>query len=292
MIRLLLAGAVTLAVLIAPGGASAAAEPRRCEEFGGRGFCVEWSGGSSTASPPVAGSSRPAPSGEVVCYWRTIEEIPPMAVAGGFLPGAPPDTPLVWQERICSDGSQGNDPLANVRWAFAPTLAPEDLAITARGRLSRLLAPPELETSPPTGTAAIIGVPTFVAVSNWDGPVDATECAAGLCVTVTAVPELVFTPGEPGSAAVECADGGTRHRPGADPEEEAAAPGACAHAYTRRTAAPGRPSDWPGSVALTWTIAWTASTGASGSLPSVTHTSPLPRAVEEVHAPVVGGELP
>lgn len=45
--------------------------------------------------------------------------------------------------------------------------------------------------------------------------------------------------------------------------------------------------EWPGSVRVTWTISWSASTGVSGSLPSVTRATALPRAVEEVQAVVV-----
>lgn len=289
----LLAVALTSMVLTVRSEAAAAEGPRRCAEFGRGGFCIEWVGGSTTATPADSGSGpRPAPSGEVICYWETIGPIPPSAITSGFLPGAPLGEPLVWQRRVCSDGSQGDDPSLNVRWAAAPTVAPEELAAAARARLSDLLPPPELETSPPIGTAAIVGIPTFVAVSNWTGEVSESECAAGLCVTVTAAPELVFTPGEPGSSAVPCAGRGTRHRPGASPRQEVTAPGACAHAYARRTTVQGRPSEWPGSVEVTWTISWTASTGASGSLPSVTRTSALPRAVEEVQAPVVGGDLP
>jgi hypothetical protein len=293
MIRGLLAGAVLLADLVVGSGTAAADEPQRCAEFRTDGYCVEWAGGSSTSHPAAHGGPRPRPAGEVVCYWRTIDQIPPMAVSGGQLPGVPSGVPLVWQERVCSDGSQGDDPLVNVRWAPAPeTVAPENLAATARARLSRLLPPPELVTSPPVGVAAIVGVPAFVAVSNWAGEVSESECAAGLCVTVTATPALTFTPGELGSTTVDCRGHGTRHRPGADPHREVAVLGACAHVFTRRTGVGGRPSEWPGSVSVTWTIEWTSSTGATASLPSVSRSLDLPRAVEEVQAPVVGGELP
>jgi hypothetical protein len=43
---------------------------------------------------------------------------------------------------------------------------------------------------------------------------------------------------------------------------------------------------------VTWSISWSASSGESASMPSVTRTTSLPRAVEEVQAPVVGGEVP
>jgi hypothetical protein len=271
---------------------SVAAAPRPCAEYGTLGFCVEWEDGSTDTAGSGGGSSPASVSTEVVCYWETLEEIPSTAVSSGFLPGAPTDVPLVWQQRVCTDGSRGTDPLDSVRWAVAPTIAPEDLAAAARARLSRLLPAPDLETSPPIGTPAIIGVPTFVAVENWTGSVSESECAAGLCVTVTAAPVLTFTPGEPEAPIKECTGRGTRHRAGADPHDEATRAGACAHAFDHRTAVAERPQRWPGSVAVTWSISWSASSGESASMPSVTRTTSLPRAVEEVQAPVVGGELP
>lgn len=286
-----MAGIFLAAATLALGEGPAVAAPRLCAEYGTLGFCVEWEEGPA-GTGGSGGGPAPEVSTEVVCYWETLEAIPPTAIDSGFLPGAPTGVPLVWQQRVCTDGSRDSDPLSGVRWAVAQTVSPGELAAAARARLARLLPAPELETSPPIGTPAIIGIPTFVAVDNWTGSVSESECAAGLCVTVTATPELTFTPGEPASDAIACAGRGTQHHPGADPQDEASTPGACAHAFGHRTAAADRPEEWPGTVAVTWMISWSASTGESSSMPSVTRTAALPRAVDEVQAPVVGGELP
>ncbi|HRD99990.1 MAG TPA: hypothetical protein PLV68_01760, partial [Ilumatobacteraceae bacterium] len=122
--------------------------------------------------------------------------------------------------------------------------------------------------------------------------VTAQECA-GFCVTVRAAPSLTFNPAETDASAVNCAGSGTAYMPDGPPaDEQAALEGACAHTYALRTGVPGRPLTWPGSVTVTWTITWSATTGASGTLSPVTRTTDLPRAVEEVQTVVNGGVSP
>jgi hypothetical protein len=223
----------------------------------------------------------------VVCYWVTIpdpSDDPTIWV--DFGPSPPPiGVTLVWQAWVCSDGS-GTFAL---RWIIPAT--PANLAAIARGQLLGTMPQPSVSSSPPVGTASIVEVPVFVEVTNWTGVVTDSECAGGLCVTVTATPALTFSPGETGSSPIACAGSGTRYDPdGGSAESQASADGACAYAYRYRTAVDGRPAAWPGSVSVTWTLAWTASTGASGSLPAVTRSTLLPRAVREVQTVVVRGE--
>src|SRR5690606_28229728 len=159
-------------------------------------------------------------------------------------------------------------------------------------RIAGTLPEPAVESSPPQGVAAIVGLPVFVHVTNWTGVVTAQECA-GFCVTVSATPALTFHPGETGASAVDCAGAGTVYEPGAAaPDEQAAGEGACTHRYALRTGIPERPHAWSGSVSVTWTITWTATNGASGTLPSVTRTTVLERSVEEGQAVVNGGITP
>jgi len=199
----------------------------------------------------------------------------------------PEGATVVWQAWECSDGSG----ILNARWIIPAT--PANLAASVRGVVVGELPQPSLDSSPPVGTAAIVGVPVFVSVTNWTGVVTQAQCAGGVCVTVTATPSLRLSPGETRSSSVSCAGSGSRYDPNGDSAEAQSSPdGACAYKYRLRTGVEGRPSAWPGSVSVTWTVSWTASTGASGSLPAVTRATPLPRAVEEVQAVVVGGETP
>jgi len=284
LIAALIAGSV-----LGAASAAEATEPGQCVEYSPLGYCVEWDV-PTPGNPGGGGGGGGPPTDEVVCYWVTIpddlSQDPTIWLDFGLTP-PPEGVTVVWQSWECSDGSA----TFNFRWIIPAT--PANLAASVRGRLLGVLPQPSVDSSPPVGTAAIVGVPVFVDVTNWTGVLTEAECAGGMCVTVTATPSLTFVPGETGSSSVACAGSGSRYDSDGDSSEaQASADGACAYKYRLRTGVEGRPSAWPGSVSVTWTISWTASTGASGSLPAVTRATALPRAVEEVQAVVVGGETP
>jgi hypothetical protein len=276
------------AVIVFPSALNAqAAEPGECIRRDPQGYCLEWDV-TTPGTPGTPGGSRGGPAPE--CYWVTIDdELPedPTIFVDFGLEEPPEGVPILWQSWECSDGRA----TFNFRWVIAPT--PGALAETVRGRLIGQLPQPVVESSPPAGTASIIGVPVFVTVVNWTGVVTQTECAGGLCVTVTATPQLAFRPGEPGAPTVQCAGAGTRFAADAGtPESQASSPGACTWTYTTRTGANGRPSAWPGQASVSWSIAWTATTGASGSLALVTRSTDVPRPVAEVQTVIEGGATP
>ncbi|MGE0139362.1 MAG: hypothetical protein AB7R77_16220 [Ilumatobacteraceae bacterium] len=283
-VLLIVVGALVGGLLVA--GEAAASGVGECVETDPFGFCVEW----DVPTPGGPGRSGGSGGDEVECYWVTIDEDlaedPTIWVDFGL--DHPPDgVEIVWQSWECSDGRT----TFNFRWVIPAT--PGNLAALARGRLVGQLPQPVVESSPPLGTASIVGVPVFVEVVNWTGVVSESQCAGGLCVTVSATPSLTYTPGEPGSSALPCGGSGSRYVPGAgSAEEQAAVPGACAHAYRLRTGAAGRPSVWPGAASVTWTLSWVATSGESGSLPSVTRATATPRAVSEVQTVISGGATP
>lgn len=256
-------------------------------------FCLEW--GVPTDGTPaqdVGTGNGGGDSGEVTCGWVTmppgsVSDDPNTWVDYGLDP-PPPGVDVVWQTVQCSDGTyQGYQ----FRWV--PVVTPANLASIARGRLVGQLAAPVVASNPPLGTASIVGVPVFVEVTNWTGVRTESECAGGVCVTVTASPAVSFTPGEPGSAVVACAGAGSQFVPGAgDLAMQASAPGACAYPYRLRTGVAGRPGAWPGSVAVTWTLSWSATDGESGVLAPVTLSADSSRSVDEVQTVVVGGQVP
>lgn len=279
--------AASLAMVASLHGPSVGAEDvRGCVERSPRGYCVEWDVSRPVGARPSLGTGGTAPN----CYWVTVEvdlAKDPTVWADFHLERPPDGRAIAWQSWMCSDGRTTFD----YRWVLAAT--PTDLASLARGRLVGELAQPAVESSPPLGTASIVGVPVFVEVVNWTGVVSKSECAGGLCVTVSATPSLTYTPGEPGSSALRCGGSGSRYVPGGgSAEEQAAPPGACAHAYRLRTGAAGRPSVWPGAASVTWTLSWVATSGESGSLPSVTRATATPRAVSEVQTVISGGATP
>lgn len=228
----------------------------------------------------AVGSTPPAP----VCRW----DIWTQAVSAfPVIPDPPSGEAQLYLER-CDGELTGR-----VRWVEpgqpppAPRLSPAELAEMVRVRLEGNLPRPVVTSSPRPGVAALIGFPTFVAVENWRGAVRDRECdpnsAPRLCVSVVATPRLEWAPGEPGAAIVACADAGTVFDPGgASPDEQAAVPGACAYAYRARTGVLGRPGTWPGEVTVRWELRWSSTAGGGGSLPEVTKTAAVPRAVDEV----------
>ena len=280
------AWAVALTASMALPSVASAGEPGECVERSPSGYCVQWD------VPKPGTPSKPGSSGGTApeCYWvNTGQDMgnDPTIYEDFGLPHPPDGVEIIWQSWECSDGRT----TFNFRWVLAAT--PGNLATIARGQLVGELPQPIVESSPPEGTASIIGVPVFVTVTNWTGARSETECAGGLCVTLTATPQVVFRPGEPGASAVTCAGAGTRYSPGVStPEAQAAATGACAWTFRQRTGVQGRPAAWPGQVSVTWTLTWTATSGATGSLAAVTRSADVPRQVTEVQTVIEGGETP
>jgi hypothetical protein len=164
------------------------------------------------------------------------------------------------------------------------------LAEVVRVRLEGSLPAPEVVTTPEAGVAALVGYPSFVSVANWTGVVTDGECdpTGLLCVTVTATPSMRWSPGEPDVVPLECTGPGVAFDPeGPHPDEQAAAPNACAHAFEMRTAVPGRPRHRPGVVTVEWSLTWASSLGGGGSLTPVTKSADVPREVNEVQSVVV-----
>lgn len=260
-------------------------EPTDCARFSALNFCVEW-GTGTRGHDGSSGGNNPSAEG-VVCYWVTINYItdPTIYVDYG-LDIEPPGSKIIWQEKRCSDGS-GFFP---IRWVFA--LTPGQTATDVRARLEGSLPQPTIAASPAIGTASIISVPVFVAVTNWTGIVTDAGCAGAVCVTVTATPTLYFSPGEPAASSIACAGSGSRFDAAKDLKLQAATSGACAYSYRQRTGVSGRPAAWPGVVSVSWVISWRANTGETGTLPSVTRSTALPRSVQEIQTIIVGGSIP
>jgi hypothetical protein len=166
---------------------------------------------------------------------------------------------------------------------------PQEVAEDLWAQIFETLDAPDLVTWPDEGDQAILDVPSFVAVTNWEAPIADSLCDTGVCVSLTATPRLQWDPGEPGADVVACAAGGTRFDPGgADPDDQASAPGACAYTYERRTGVRGRPEAWAGEVRVIWSVHWEETAGGASDDFEVTLSTELARQVDEVQTVVEG----
>lgn len=145
----------------------------------------------------------------------------------------------------------------------------------ARRRLDLPLPSPGLN---PPG-AQLVGVPTWLWVDGPWAPASATAQVAGTSATVTAVPvSVVWSPGD--GTTVTCDGPGTAYDPTRPPADQRSA---CTHTYGRSSAAlPG--GAYALAATVTYEVTWSSSTGAGGSLGTLTRTSTVPVAVEEAQA--------
>jgi len=289
-------GAMVVVLAIVHTGGSAAAQTSDCPPAAD--YCVgAGSGGTNPGGGGTGGGGGGGGGGGSgdtgpVCSWTARVVIPGDGGIGAGLPMDPgpqptPDAVLVWE--MCDGVFTGA-----IRWAVPGVPLPvrmsaRALALQAQARIAGNLPTPEVTSSPAPGIAALVGFPSFVTVENWVGTVTDRQCDPNFpdfCVGVVAQPTLSWTPGEPGASPVVCTGPGTRFVPGgAAPEVQAALPGACAYTYRSRTGVLGRPALWPGQVTVAWTLVYSSPTG-SGTLPSVTKSADLPRAVDEVQTVV------
>lgn len=177
--------------------------------------------------------------------------------------------------KTCTDGTGD--------WYVVPETRPEDLLPTLLEELrSRALPEPLLRVYPLDEEHGwvFVQVPVDVRVSaeSWRD-VSVTASIGAVWATVTAVPvRLVFDAGDPnGPGPVSC--GGDGPVAGYDP----AAPGVCS--YTYRNASSTSPYDgyhFVTTTSIEWSISWTSSTGAGGSLGSYSTSSSELLAVAEV----------
>ena len=208
-----------------------------------------------------------------------------------YHPDAPEDAVLMYNICPRDGGPYYTEDTQWVPGGAAPQPpTPAEVAEELWGHVQGRLDNPVVDAFPADGTTAILNIPTFVVVNNWQGPITEHGDAGGIGVTLTATPSLSFEPGEPGAGRITCTPPGTRYDPQQDPRELAGTPGACAYAYTQRTDVGSRPAAWPGQVLVTWTAHWEADNGETDDFDPVVLDDDVPRAVTEVQAVVVDSD--
>jgi len=278
----------TLVILGITEGPAWAGDVTTCPPAAGNDYCI----GSQTQTRPTrpTGTARPTGSASqpAACGWSTVTE----AEAASHVDTPPPaGADVTWQAWCIDAASAGATYGGPYRWVVAdapPT--PAEIAAGLYQQIQGRMPYPVVATNPPLGMPSVVEVPVFVSVTNWQPTISVTDSVTGIPVTVTATPQLLFKPGEPGAGTKSCTGPGRRYEPGGgDLWDQARASGACAHVYLQRTGVDGRPGEWPGVVTVRWSITWSAADGSGGSFPAVDRATAVPRAVEEVQTVVVSG---
>ena len=160
---------------------------------------------------------------------------------------------------------------------FAGLLAAERAAELALERLD--LPDPPMRFNPPG--AQLVGLPSWLWVDMAWEPTEVSASVTGVTSTVVAMPiEVVWDMGD--GATVTCAGPGAVYDPGRTPDSQSSG---CSHLYTHPSYA--QPSGAYGvSATVTYAVTWSATSGDSGGLGTVTRSSTVPVPVVEVQAVV------
>jgi hypothetical protein len=194
------------------------------------------------------------------CYYQTATP----ANAGQPIPPAKPGPPGAWYLRSCIR-LRG---MTSLIWILdTDTPGPAALARYAESFL--VLPPAAIELSPPQTAMQLIGVPTWLWLTEASFTAQhASVSVPGTQVTARATPvTALWRTGD--GATVTCHGRGTTWTANQIPT--AASP-TCGHTYTRSSA--GQPgATFAVRVTVTWRITWTATGRAGGTLPDLVTTA-------------------
>jgi hypothetical protein len=316
-----LAVAVLTWCLLVVNASFALGAPAVCQQYDSHGICVVQAetGGSTTApsTQPAAAVSDDggggdateprctlAPSGAPVpcqdgdawwvqsmqCYAHLLAEQPPKetAVWGGHTDGA------IYLCTLYSRGAGFPGTNGFSFWSATVPAAPPviDPVVLARQALRTLTIPAPTPGRYPAGHLQDGQPFTVVNAYTWfwtdpasfqilTARADAGAVSAEVTVTPTA---LSFTPGD-GGETVSCSGPGVPWQP--TNGVWAPSPAGCDYRYPHSSIhEPGE--EVTAVYGIEWSIAWTSSTGASGTLPTLTTTSSSSFAVAEVQSVVTG----
>ncbi|HEY8543823.1 MAG TPA: hypothetical protein VIL36_02205 [Acidimicrobiales bacterium] len=261
---------------------------------------VQGGGGGGPTCPSADEEGREPGEGE---GWMTYDEWRELNAPGVYDPGPPPSDDAVYWVFACLMRSGFEMGVDFDWWAVeqgwgTPDEPPEagptatDILEPLWAHVQGLLLPPAPVLQPDEDVRSNLKIPTFVAITNPQPATEYRTTYAGITVWITVDPTVTLHPGEPGAAAVACDDDGTTYDPaGTPPRDQAAADGACAHTYERRTGVRGRPAAWTGDVTITWDVAWGSSEpGQSGTLTADPSVTTFQRIVDETQVVNTGSE--
>jgi hypothetical protein len=295
-------------------GVPAAADPVACQQYNSHGICVvEAESAQQQATLPVAaGSSNSGRSGEAGCTLDATGAAIPCQEGPSWwvqslqcyaqpMPVQPPKDSPIWGDHtdgaiyLCTFYTNGGAFPGTNGFSFWSATAPAgpaavDPAVLAEQALQTLTIPAPTTGRYPAGTMrdgrpfTVVNAYTWF----WTDPesfrvLTARADAGGVWAQVTVTPTaLAFSPGD-GADAVSCSGPGVAWQRGDG--VWAPSPAGCHYRYPHSSI--HRPDQQvTATYGISWSVAWTSSTGASGTLPDLTTTSNATFAVAEVQAVV------
>lgn len=213
------------------------------------------------------------------------------AAAGSPSPGAPAPVPAeamvtgqqyLLECRYVDDGSRSYlAPFTHQPGVSGPSAA----AIARQVYHEVPLVFPQPHTSPSLDAEQLVGFPIWLWVDSavWRS-FEAHASIAGVSVSVVAQPETVrWTMGD--GTTLNCSDGGTAWTADLPDNQQSD----CSHVY--QFVSDHQPDGrYHASVAVVWSVSWSASTGESGTLPDASRTTTFSLDVTERQAVVTYGD--
>ena len=282
MRRILIALAIVSLAGIANRGVANAAPGTNADTDPDRGTIIP-SAGLETSSGSGGGGSGPT------CTWTSYEHgagIPAGSSETGTIPGTRegPQGTEVLHLRSCGAGVTG--------FVYVPPVDVAALRVSARRTVERQLPLPTLNMSPAPGRGGLIRMQNWLAVEPV-ADVSATAAVGPVWVTMTASQDsLLWGFGDGGSVA--CDGIGSPPPAGADLLDEdvnGAAP--CGYTFEHVSAPEFGANDdlaYENTVTTSWSISWVDYTGAAGTEPSISRTSPWSFQVRQMQTQRTAGD--
>jgi len=181
----------------------------------------------------------------------------------------------------CDDPDDNQAYVALVTWdpqnPFGPLAAADRAADAARNAV--VLLDPDIGTSPAAAGPQLVGLPTWLWVTEAWTPRSASATLGGVTAQVTATPATItWNPGD-GTPAFTCAGPGPAWD---DHHPDRTSP--CTHTYRDRSTTTDPHGTFALTATISYTVRWQATNGDAGELEPVTRSTTIRLLVREAQA--------
>ncbi|HVA05624.1 MAG TPA: hypothetical protein VNG12_02670 [Acidimicrobiales bacterium] len=276
---------VLIVALVVIGSATAAMADVSASDGGGTVTVTVSSSGSSggSSTPGVgAGTTVSTGSGPACTYTLLSTEGVPGLASGGPTSGS-------WYLISCPHGGLG---FVGTQVFWVPTVASvpptrpvvvAPSAVAAQAAASIALPVPSISTNP--APFSIVNLPTWLWIDSsiWHA-YSATASVGAVTATAVATPESVSWSMGDGSSSVECSGPGTPYRTDLSAASQHSS---CTYTYSSPSSGPNANSNdgaYPVTATIYWTVTWTGTSGAGGTLPTLETSAGTRIRVEQIQS--------